>query len=168
MLLLGALLLLAPTPAGPAADSSTKGAAAERQQCLAVEISSARETPGRVRPGHMPSRVFSASRSLDLIFRTQLRRRSDGTQTVEFRVRAPRGFLYQSLAVPVTPPPTVGPEGGNRRSAPPSSRSRLEATATLPVAGTAITTNSLYGRWTVEPLLDGTPCGSARSFNLMP
>jgi len=32
-------------------------------------------------------------------------------------------------------------------------------TAAVPVAGTAIVNHSLYGPWTVEPRLDGQPCG---------
>jgi hypothetical protein len=45
---------------------------------------------------------------------------------------------------------------------------RYEVSAKLPVAGTMIMTNSLYGRWTVEPYLDGgvRPCGQAQSFLL--
>ena len=41
-----------------------------------------------------------------------------------------------------------------------------ELSVTLPVAGTAIMSNSLYGRWTVEPFLDGASCGITRSFVL--
>ena len=41
-------------------------------------------------------------------------------------------------------------------------------TATLPVAGTSITMSSLYGRWSVEPHLDGQPgpCGPAARFTI--
>jgi hypothetical protein len=163
MLILGALLLLVQAPAEPAPDSLRDDPAGERHQCLSVEVYPAREAPHRASAGHKQRWVFSASRSLDVIFRTELRRSLEGTHTVEFRVRAPRGFLYQSLAVPVTRAPKVKTRDGHA-----GLRPRPEITATFPVAGTAITNHSLYGRWTVEPLLDGAPCARARSFTLNP
>jgi hypothetical protein len=42
---------------------------------------------------------------------------------------------------------------------------------TLPVAGTTIVTNSLYGDWKVEAFLDGerdTPCSKPLSFTIEP
>lgn len=45
---------------------------------------------------------------------------------------------------------------------------QYELTARLPVAGTSITTSSLYGRWSVEPYLDGeaAACGPAARFTI--
>jgi hypothetical protein len=76
---------------------------------------------------------------------------------VEFRVFTPRGYLYQSLAVPV-----AAAASSHRR--PPA----RDVRSTLLVAGTAITTNSLYGRWAVEARIDGQPCGTRSVFTLTP
>ncbi|MCU0479571.1 MAG: hypothetical protein MUE92_12685 [Chloroflexi bacterium] len=45
---------------------------------------------------------------------------------------------------------------------------QYEVASRLPVAGTSITTSSLFGRWSVEPYLDGqaTPCGPAVRFTI--
>jgi hypothetical protein len=49
-----------------------------------------------------------------------------------------------------------------------TARTQYQVTATLPVAGTSITMSSLYGRWSVEPHLDGQPgpCGPAVKFTI--
>lgn len=49
-----------------------------------------------------------------------------------------------------------------------TARTQYQLTATLPVAGTSITMSSLYGRWSVEPYLDGQPgpCGPAARFTI--
>jgi hypothetical protein len=45
---------------------------------------------------------------------------------------------------------------------------QYEVVSRLPVAGTSITTSSLFGRWSVEPYLDGqtAPCGPAVRFTI--
>jgi hypothetical protein len=49
-----------------------------------------------------------------------------------------------------------------------ANRIQYELDARLPVAGTSITLSSLYGRWTVQPYLDGRPdpCGPATRFTI--
>ena len=49
-----------------------------------------------------------------------------------------------------------------------TARIQYELDARLPVAGTSITMSSLYGRWTVQPYLDGQPgpCGPATRFTI--
>jgi hypothetical protein len=49
-----------------------------------------------------------------------------------------------------------------------TARTQYQVIATLPVAGTSITMSSLYGRWRVEPHLDGQPgpCGPAARFTI--
>ena len=161
MLMLGTLLLLAVTtpsaqkvvdPAEKVVDPTEAAAAPQggltrASQCSPIEVTSDREA-------HRLT-VFSASRSLDLGVRTLLRAPGAWASTVVLRVLAPRGFLYQSFAFPPT-------------KADPARRSTRLVTGTLLVAGTAITTNSLYGRWTVEALVDGRPCGRPGAFTLRP
>jgi hypothetical protein len=136
------LALVAPIAAvaGPPADR------APRALC-AVEVTSPLfDPPEDVR---VPS--FSAMQVRDLLFRARLR---PGSPAFSVRVYTPGGHLYQTLT-----PSLSGTEEG---------RGGLAATAWLPVTGTAITTNALYGRWKVEPWLAGgaTACGPAREFVL--
>jgi len=135
-----------PTTAG---DAMTRADSGRDGPCSPVQILSARERPRR-------EPAFSASRSVDLGLRTLVRTGPRTRPTVEFRVFAPGGVLYQSLAAPADPPGVV-----------PRSSTR-DARATLLVAGTAITTNGLYGLWSVQALVDGRPCGGPAAFSLSP
>src|SRR6266516_1047272 len=123
-----------------------------------AETRAIRQPPGGG-GGASPSRPcqpvhISAPQLLDLKLSTQLRRYLAGPHTLQIKVSTPRGYPYQTLSVSFSDTPQ-------------ESRPHPQAlSATLPVAGTAITTNSLYGRWTVQPFLDGVPCGGLRSFVL--
>jgi hypothetical protein len=91
----------------------------------------------------------------------------------------PRGHLYQTLTVPFT---AAGQSRGDRlvdgyprpmreqetRPVTEQGSTAFELVATLPVGGTAIMTNSLYGEWRVDPQLDGTPCGNPARFEINP
>ncbi|HEX9187617.1 MAG TPA: hypothetical protein VGB87_11120 [Vicinamibacteria bacterium] len=164
MLILGTLLLVAatsnpgPPPRGgpaPTDDAApVEGIVASVDsgrlgQCSPIQVLSARERPRR-------EPAFSASRSLDLGLRTLVRTHRRTPSTVEFRVLAPGGALYQSLLRSADPPEAL-PPGSTR-----------DVRATLLVAGTAITANGLYGRWTVEAVVDGRPCGRPAAFLLSP
>jgi hypothetical protein len=113
-----------------------------RSPCQPVQVSSLHREGQRA--------VFSATRILDLKLSTRVRRQLEGPHTLQIKVFTPRGYPYQILTVPFTE----------------TSGQPQELSATLPVAGTAIMANSLYGRWTVEPFLDGASCGVTRSFLL--
>ena len=138
MLILGALVLLA----------QAEGGSISRRPCQPVQVSSPRQEGQRA--------AFSATEVLDLKLSTRVRRQAEGPHVLQIKVFTPRGYPYQTLSVPFTGSPLGTP-------APPQ-----ELSATLPVAGTAIMANSLYGRWTVEPFLDGASCGVTRSFVLRP
>ncbi len=122
-------------------------------------------------------RGFSARDTLDLKFRVQLP--GQGTPgLVEMRYFTPAGHLYQSVQVPVAAEGSLEAE----RSLPdhpfPVKVARVEATASkgadtdgtdrerfvempaLPVAGTVIAQNSLYGSWRAEawPAGAASPC----------
>jgi len=119
-------------------------------QCRPIAISSA-ENPGqRVR--------FSAARVVDLKFHLFAGRGLEGPHTLTLKVYTPSGHLYQELTVAFRADSAVRRRGLRRQW----------LTARLPVAGTAITTSGLFGRWRVEPHLDGSlrPCGSATSFQI--
>ncbi|SRR6266571_1831074 len=140
MLMLGALVLLAQAETGSIRQGVGGGGDSPRRPCLPVQVSS---------PPLGQRAVFSATEILDLKLSTQLRRHLEGPHVLQIKVFTPRGYAYQILTVPFT-----------------ASGQLPELSATLPVAGTAIMANSLYGRWSVEPFLDGASCGVRRSFLL--
>ena len=142
-------------------------------ECTALLVTSPQQPPPAL------STAFSARRILDLRFGTFVRRPADGSHLVELKVYTPRGHLYQTLSVPFASAGT--PRGlrtveGEARPLPkqvatgtslPGTRP-YEVGATLPVGGTAITSNSLYGKWRVEPYLDGAVCGPSATFEIRP
>jgi len=107
--------------------------------------------------------VFSASEILDLELQAVVSRRLADDRQVEFKVYTPSGHLYQLLRAELS-----APEAGGRSRSPSRERRQLSVSARLPVAGTSIVTNSLYGRWTVVAHLDGSsePAGPPSSFTL--
>ena len=145
--------------------------------------------PPRVhrRSGHVPSAdankvaggPFSATQILDIRFGTLLRRELPGPHVLALKVVTPRGHLYQTLTVPFT---AAGQSQGERmvdgyprplreqetRAVSEQGFTGFELSATLPVGGTAIVTNSLYGEWRVEPQLDGVSCGNEARFDIRP
>jgi len=130
--------------------SPTEPARAERagREACVVRVSAPPLDPPK--QARIPS--FSATHILDLEFRTEVRR-PDAT-TFYLRLYTPRGHLYQTFTVTLAPAVPGTP--------------RPPAVSLLPVAGTAITTNGLYGRWRAEPWLggDAAACGAAREFDI--
>jgi hypothetical protein len=108
-------------------------------------------------------RSFSAARTLDIELWTRLRHDVRRDSRLEFHVYTPQGHLYQRLRALPQVAVVVG-ERDRRRS-----RERVSV-ATLPTAGTTIVNSSLYGRWRVEPHLDGElrPCAPALRFQVGP
>ena len=114
---------------------------------------------------------FSASEILDIVFKTRLWRCPEGDHLLELKLYTPNGHLYQVLTIPVS----VGAKAATAKAKKAvkvdgfpkaleaqsvetnmnKATKRHFATATLEVAGTFITTNSLYGTWEVAAFLDG-------------
>lgn len=123
---------------------------------------------------------FSASRVIDIdlwiLFAPGTVPRSPDN-LLEVRLFTPGGFLYQSVAIPFSSDPVpnraVKVDGYPH---PIPVRALREITANgarsfgvpvrLPVAGTSIVTNSLYGRWTAQAFVNGDPvkCSEPLSF----
>ncbi len=169
MLLIGLLIALGQTAAGePGPHPIVPGA------CPAIEITSARVPVAR--SNRTPS--FAATRIVELEIAALLQP-VPAQGVLRFKVNAPGGFLYQTLTVPFATQDGRPNPGGTRR-VDGSSRPLVEQQAQLvspvhrryrvaarfPVAGTLITANGLYGKWTVEPWLDGlpVPCGPTQAF----
>lgn len=118
--------------------------------------------PGKS-PPRRPPLDFSASKVLDLEFWVVLPSRSSTPgPSLELKLFTPKGHLYQTLTAPV--PQRAGAGGAGRP------RRFQTITMRLPVAGTTIVNNSLYGKWTAAAYLDGgaSPCAKARSFQMRP
>ncbi len=157
MLILGVLVLLAQAEAGSIREAPGGGGGdSPFRACQPVQVSSSQQRGLWT--------VFSASGILDLRFTTLLRGAPEGPHALQIKVFTPRGYLYQTLATRFTGDVVLSKE--TRADASPRQQSPRVASATLPVAGTAIMANSLYGRWTVVPFLDGVPCGAPRAFVL--
>jgi hypothetical protein len=177
-MLLLTLVLVAPTLATSASDAEDPRAAVRVRptgECRVVRFSPvfAVETePGAAKARRARRRMarwrrFSAARTLDLQFGVRVRRRVETDARLELRLYTPRGHLYQTLraeGVAASSDSSTSDRYARLR------RIFRPRTATLPVAGTAIVNHALYGRWTVEPHLDGspTPCGRARPFWIEP
>jgi hypothetical protein len=139
------VLVALAAPAAAAAPPRAVAARDTREVCT-VRVSAPPLDPAR--QARVPS--FSATHILDLEFRTDVRP-TDAT-TLYLRVYTPRGHLYQTFTTTLEPAVPGQP--------------RPPAVARLLVAGTAITTNGLYGRWRAEPWLggDAAACGAGREF----
>lgn len=149
--------------------------------CVSVVVGSDQKNRGNF------DSIFSATQIIDVDFSVLFtpgaaRRFADGTHVIDFRIFTPKAHLYQSIAIPVTydssrnGKPAVVP--GYPRAVPTQMLSattyqnaqHLRAAARLPVAGTQIVTNSLYGTWSAQVFIDGEskPCSSAATFTITP
>src|SRR5262245_44337293 len=169
MLMIGALVVLAQAVAPDMAEGRRT-----RPECISIRITSPQLRGARGGGG-----PFSATQILDIRFGTLLRRELPGPHVLALRLFTPRGHLYQTLTVPFT---ASGQSRGERlvdgyprpmpeqetKPVTEQGSTAFELVATLPVGGTAIMTNSLYGEWRVEPQLDGASCGNAARFEIKP
>jgi hypothetical protein len=180
MRLLGPLtLLLAAAPIAAQEPPRSDPAAARewRPSCARLAVTS----PQQGRQG----RGFSASAIVGLEFEAAIH---SGylveDHLLELKLYTPRGHLYQVLSVPFTvelpsrdePPREVRVDRRRRplrrhhtRQLEGEDGIRHRVSASIPVAGSWIVTNSLYGTWRVDAYLDGSEnrCGSRR-FRVVP
>src|SRR5262245_29704844 len=150
-MLILASLVLALAPAAAARERMPVESVGSSQECRTIKVTSPTHETGRS--------FFSASQTPDLQITTTFPNALTGSRRLQLRVLTPQGYLYQRFSIPfdATLPRH---ERGVVRS----------VSARLPVAGTAITTNGLYGRWTVVPYLDDEPdpCTVERRFVINP
>lgn len=105
---------------------------------------------------------FSAAEILDLEFQVVVPVDASPA-ALELKLFTPKGHLYQKLDVPSASPTSS--------SSPPKRKPRYRTiTARLPVAGTTIVNNSLYGTWRVEAYFEGerVACAKPRTFVIKP
>jgi hypothetical protein len=176
MLVVSTLIALAQVASTPAAAARPpREVPAPAGSCAAIVVTAPEaRTPAR-------TQAFSATKILDLQLAALLRTRLQGDHTLEMKVYTPKGHLYQVLTVPfsgaaagaartrlVEGYPQPLPEQAMTAVRHEGVR-RYSISARLPVAGTAIMTSSLYGRWRVDAHLDGALEGCAsKTFTLQP
>ncbi len=149
-------------------ESTPQPNAAGGTACPSTTVSSPQGSPG-------PNGEYLVTEILDLHVETTLSSAQRvGDHLLRLRFETPSGHLYQWIDLPISsqPAPTARAVAGYPRALPVqtlAAEGPPTATATLPVAGTAIVHSSLYGTWTVTPYLDQatTPCGPAESFVLV-
>jgi hypothetical protein len=149
------------------------------QPCRSLVVASAEETRGAA------SEKFSATKTTDLTFRLFVDPALSGDHVLELKVFTPHTFLYRSIAVPIALGAAASAAAAQERSVDGYPRPQRVRRATrdklagadvqkvevaFPVGGTDIVGNSLYGKWKVEPFLDGATdaCGPAASFRITP
>jgi hypothetical protein len=157
--------------------SASFSAAAAEPQCIGVTAGSAAQRGRPVTP------VFSATQvvdvDLEVLFSPAAALRLTGHHVVEVKIYSPKGNLYQSISIPFSfdrnrplerrlddyPEPVALRTPVARTY----NRSRHYGVAvTLPVAGTPILNNSLYGLWTATAFIDGarSTCGAPMKFRI--
>jgi len=146
-----------------AGDVVAQKTAAPRAECQLVWVTA----PAFGKPASRARKPlnFSAAEVLDLEFQIVVPANTSlAGRPLELKLFTPKGHLYQTLAVPAAS--TASGTAGT-----PKRRPRYQTlTARLPVAGTTIVNNSLYGTWKAEAYLEGerTACAKARSFVIRP
>lgn len=155
-ILLLALALVA--PGGPASDVDRW----DRDESLTCSVDvHALDDAGRPRS----ARRVSARVAPAVVFRGKVLRRADDARTPSllFDVFNPRGLRYQVLVA--EPRVVTGQQDGRRVK-----RVSQTREASLAVAGSSIAWTSMYGKWRVEPRIEGAdgPCGRAEFFTIRP
>lgn len=120
---------------------------------------------------------FSATEIVDIDFRVRFAPRDAGDHLLSVRVFTPRKHLYQQIDVPFSTQVPAGTKSARKIEGYPrpvvvqraeeveesgsntKRGGRRQVTARLPVAGTLIMQNSLYGDWSAEAFLGSDePC----------
>jgi hypothetical protein len=160
------------------------------RSCIAVVAGSLQQPwsggkdEGEKKFGRLDAPVFSGAKVINvefaIIFSKKVAEQFAGVHVVEFRVHTPQGHLYQSLSIPMTNDSGLA---GSRHPVPGypdpmpvyvlksikrGNGQGMYAEVTLPVAGTSIVSNSLYGEWTAEAFVADEigPCGQPASFTI--
>jgi hypothetical protein len=117
------------------------------------------DAEGRTRP----VRQVSATMAPAVVFHGRISPMEDDAPALLFDVFTPRGRRYQTLVA--TPRVVMGERDGRRVKKISKTRE-----ATLAVAGSSIAWTSMYGKWRVQPRLEGTdkPCGRPEYFTIRP
>ncbi len=152
------ILLLALALVAPLSPDSEEARSDDRRVTCSVNVH-ALDGHGQARS----ARRVSASVAPAVVFRGRVSPKEADAPPLLFDVFNPRGQRYQVL---VATPRVVTKERDGQRF----ERTTRTREAALAVAGSSIAWTSMYGRWRVEPRIDGTskPCGRAEYFTIRP
>jgi hypothetical protein len=154
------LALVLAAPAGPSTDASS-ARSGERVTC-SVDVHALDEAGQR-----RSARRVSATLAPAVVFRGKLGEHERDPEapaaTLLFDVYSPRGLRYQVLVA--EPRVSIAERDGRRFR-----RITKVREASLAVAGSSIAWTSMYGRWRVEPRIEGhaRPCGRTEYFTIRP
>lgn len=145
---------------------------AQQGGCVGVNFSSDQKGRGKF------DSTFSATEIIDVdlsvLFPPGVAAKFAGDHTVEVRIYTPRGHLYQSMAVPFTSDPSnkgkhVSVSGYPQQletqllqEVTTSNGKQLRVFVQLPVAGTPIVSNSMYGTWSAQAYVDDAPVACSK------
>jgi hypothetical protein len=183
-----ALLAAAVLGFGVAPASAQKKSKADRS-CLAIAIGSKQKLSDKGKDDNEREfdkelGAFSATAVLDIdfaiVFSPQVAAQFTNVHVIEFRILTPQGNLYESISVPITSDPSKAGQKHRVAGYPDlipvqvlQSITRgggkgMLAKVTLPVAGTPIVSNSLYGTWTALALVEDeiVPCSTPARFTI--
>ena len=146
--------------------------------CVGIAVGSEQKDHGKFAASFSATQV--ADIDLSVLFTPgSAKRFGAGNHVIEVRVFTPGGNLYESISVPVT---TDSSRAGQKQKVDGYPRAmavqllrsvsgnngqqNLAASVRLPVGGTMISTNGLYGQWTAKAFVDGEPlsCSQTASF----
>jgi hypothetical protein len=144
-------------------------------QCVTIHVSAPAGTHGQSGGG------FSARLVDDLTVAVRFPGGVTDSHVLALDFATPKGFLYETVTVPVAAPNTA-PRMRHLKGYPRPVRELVPRSVTsggstvhevdvpFPVGGTMIVTDSLYGTWNVSPRLDGAeqPCAPPTSFGIVP
>ena len=149
---------------------------AQQGGCVSVAVGSQEKGGGKFEA------TFSATEILDVdfsvIFTPGAVKQFSGDHEVEFRVFTPRGHLYQSITIPFSADES---QRGKKKkiagyprpvdvqvleSVDFDKKKHMGVKVRMPVAGTMIVNNSLYGSWSAQAYVDGetVPCSKPVQF----
>ena len=155
------VLLLALVLAAPSSSASDdkEGRAGDRERVSCSVNVHALDSQGESRS----ARRVSAGVAPAVIFSGKVSPQDENALPLVFDVFNPRGQRYQILLA--TERVVVQERGGHRIER----VSRIRQ-ASMAVAGSSIAWTSMYGRWRVEPRIEGTskPCGQPEYFTIRP
>ncbi|HVT02583.1 MAG TPA: hypothetical protein VHL58_04305 [Thermoanaerobaculia bacterium] len=136
------------------------------EKCVALMASSPQA-------GGNEASTFSVTQILDIeltaMFPKSAANKLIGLHVAEIRIYTPKHSLYQSISLPFSADAKRKGEKHRLQNYPElvplrvlrdlsgSGKPYLGLTASLPVAGTPILMNSMYGTWSAEAFLDGEP-----------
>ena len=141
--------------------------------CASVVLTTEEESPG-----FRKLNAFSAHEIEDLVILVGLNARIEGVKTLKLKMYTPAGHLYRNMetAVGSFEGHVYGVDPGDWLKVFPEKQDGIVVTFDslvmfrLPVAGTDIVANSLYGEWEIKLFLAEQPmtCGKRFSFKLKP